>query len=330
MTSKLYNMEIRHSVVMITYNQERLISEALDSLFSQSVLPYEVIISDDASFDNTWDVIQQYQKCYPNIIKAYRNKENMGIYPHINKLIPLPTGDIVSWLSGDDLYKPGIFEAFNKVVQQHDYLNPATDKFLIISNCINLYNDQREIVYDNTIFRQSDLFKVKLRYGLNFRETGISIALWRSLQPIPTDLGIFADWAFSMNQIENSEHFFFINDAYPIYRIGTGIVSRTKEKTMYASKLKVIEYLEQKYLKRIDQSDLKFLSFAKKECQYKLHKNFISCIACIWVGMKIMGDNTWNNFGQHTFFVFLKSVMVDMTKVLHVYDIIRKLKANKR
>ena len=43
--------KIKHSVIVITYNQEHLLPTALDSLFRQSVLPYEVIIGDDRDAD---------------------------------------------------------------------------------------------------------------------------------------------------------------------------------------------------------------------------------------------------------------------------------------
>ena len=99
--------KIKHSVIVITYNQEHLLPTALDSLFRQSVLPYEVIIGDDCSTDGTWDVIQEYYKKYPNIVRPIRNQHNMGIFQNLNYLKKKPTGDVVSFLSGDDWYEDG-------------------------------------------------------------------------------------------------------------------------------------------------------------------------------------------------------------------------------
>lgn len=108
--------KVKHTVLMVSYNQEEYLPLALDSLFSQSELPYEVVISDDCSTDGTWNVIMEYYNKYPAIVKPIRNKRNLGVFGNINQVKKLPTGDIISWLSGDDLYKPGIFETFNEVV----------------------------------------------------------------------------------------------------------------------------------------------------------------------------------------------------------------------
>ena len=77
-------MSINHTILMITYNQEEYVSSALDCLFRQGVYPFEVIISDDCSTDKTQEIILEYQKRYPNIIKPIFQKKNLGIYQNLN------------------------------------------------------------------------------------------------------------------------------------------------------------------------------------------------------------------------------------------------------
>ena len=67
-------MHPRHSVIIITYNQEHLIKRALDSVVCQKDYLYEIIISDDCSTDYTWKVVLEYQRKYPSLLKPYRNK----------------------------------------------------------------------------------------------------------------------------------------------------------------------------------------------------------------------------------------------------------------
>jgi len=50
------------SVDMGCYNFEKYIAEAIESVLSQTLQPYEIIISDDCSEDNSWEIIQSYQK----------------------------------------------------------------------------------------------------------------------------------------------------------------------------------------------------------------------------------------------------------------------------
>ena len=71
---------IKISVFIVTYNQEAYVEQAIDSVLQQSVKPYEIVISDDCSKDGTWNIIQNYQAQYPEIIKAYRNEPNVGIF----------------------------------------------------------------------------------------------------------------------------------------------------------------------------------------------------------------------------------------------------------
>ena len=65
------------SVSCITYNHETYIAQALDGFFMQKTnFPFEVIVHDDASTDKTADIIREYEKKYPNIIKPIYQTEN--------------------------------------------------------------------------------------------------------------------------------------------------------------------------------------------------------------------------------------------------------------
>ena len=70
------NKEILVSVICITYNHEKYIRECLDSILKQKVnFNYELIIHDDASSDNTVNIINEYKEKY-KIIKPILQKEN--------------------------------------------------------------------------------------------------------------------------------------------------------------------------------------------------------------------------------------------------------------
>ncbi|WP_238252026.1 glycosyltransferase family 2 protein [Capnocytophaga cynodegmi] len=282
---------IRHSIVMITYNQENLLPMALDSVLSQTVLPYEVIIGDDCSSDKTWEVIMEYHKKYPNIIKPVRQENNLGIFGNINSLIHLPTGDVISMLSGDDLYKPGILEAFNEKIKENNL--DVSDKWILISNAIDLHPDGKEVIYDNYKYRDRNLFKVKLRYALNFRETGFSRALWREISPIRQDLGYHADWLFTLDQIEKSDAFYFINRAFPVYRLGVGVISKSKRKQLFDSRIKTVDVILKKYKTLLDNDDIRYLNKEKQINGYLLAPsvyNFFNSLYCL--------VSNWNNYEQ--------------------------------
>ena len=60
----------RISVLVITYKQQDIVGRTLDSLLAQKDYLYEICLSDDCSPDNTWQVLLNYQKQYPDLIKS--------------------------------------------------------------------------------------------------------------------------------------------------------------------------------------------------------------------------------------------------------------------
>ena len=69
--------DITLSVLVISHNQAHLIGRCLESIISQKLnVKYEIVISDDASTDNTWEVILDYQKRYSKIIRCFQINSN--------------------------------------------------------------------------------------------------------------------------------------------------------------------------------------------------------------------------------------------------------------
>lgn len=97
------------SLCIFTYNQEDYIEEAIDGAFSQDYENLEIIISDDNSSDNTWQIIQKKVAQYDgkHKIEINRNIPNLGIAGHTNKLYyDLSKGDYVAIAAGDDISLP--------------------------------------------------------------------------------------------------------------------------------------------------------------------------------------------------------------------------------
>ncbi|MBU3019374.1 glycosyltransferase family 2 protein [Paraglaciecola agarilytica] len=93
------------TVLIPTFNSEKFISAALDSIILQTYRPLEVIILDDASSDKTVDIIKDYQK-ENEFIKLYENEFNLGIIPSRNRLFELPNSDFLAVMDADDICHP--------------------------------------------------------------------------------------------------------------------------------------------------------------------------------------------------------------------------------
>ena len=96
------------SVLMTSFNRERYISEAIESVLSSSVIDFELIIVDDCSTDRTYEIIQQYSS-KDNRIRAFRNNNNHGDYSNRNKAAGYAKGKYLKFVDSDDIiYSHGL------------------------------------------------------------------------------------------------------------------------------------------------------------------------------------------------------------------------------
>ena len=108
------------SLVIVTYNQENFIRHTLQGAFAQTYPNLEIIVSDDASRDKTWEIIQKMVQTYqgPHQIVLNRNENNLGVGGGAGKAMQLAKGEIIVWNDGDDVSHPErvqcICKAFNQ------------------------------------------------------------------------------------------------------------------------------------------------------------------------------------------------------------------------
>ncbi len=93
------------SVIVPTYNYGKFLSRALQSIIKQTHNDIEIIVIDDASTDDTQDIV----KSYPQVIYK-RNSVNLGVSASRNKGIEIASGDIITFLDADDWLQPDAIE----------------------------------------------------------------------------------------------------------------------------------------------------------------------------------------------------------------------------
>ncbi len=180
------------SILIITYNQEDVIGRAIDSVIIQKNWGLkEIVICDDCSTDNNWEIISKYVKKYPTLIKAYRNDTNYGIYGNCNKVISLRgNADLFYLLSGDDALVNGFFEKIQFVVTTNS-LNLNNDEFTIYFDWIAIRPNGVKIRFSNNkIQRNVSAFRLRLRLLIYNRSAVISKNVINKFSPVPLDKGI--------------------------------------------------------------------------------------------------------------------------------------------
>ena len=96
------------SIILLTFNQENLVEESIDSLLNQTYSPLEIIISDDLSSDRTREKIRSKISQYhgPHEIKIIFNDTNVGLCQNINQAIEHCQGEFIFAAAGDDISLP--------------------------------------------------------------------------------------------------------------------------------------------------------------------------------------------------------------------------------
>jgi glycosyltransferase involved in cell wall biosynthesis len=98
------NSSERISIAMATYNGAKFIGQQLDSLAKQSVLPCELVITDDGSTDETIQIIEQFSQKSPFPVKIYSNTEKLGYRDNFIKAAYLCEGDFIAFCDQDDVW----------------------------------------------------------------------------------------------------------------------------------------------------------------------------------------------------------------------------------
>lgn len=94
------------SVHLLTYNSEKFVREAINSVLQQGYESLQIVISDDASSDGTVAIIREFETNYPGIFLVNINPENLGITRNANVALSLCTGEFVAFHAGDDVMLP--------------------------------------------------------------------------------------------------------------------------------------------------------------------------------------------------------------------------------
>ncbi len=215
-------MSIKHSVLIITYNHEEFIDECLNSIVNQTEVPYEVVISDDCSKDNTWKIIKGFKDRYPDLFRIHQNKENLGIFKNLQKIRTYPKGNVVNFLAGDDLYKPETLENISTAIKDND-LNPDKDFFIVALNSVHLYPDGKEWVWNNYKYKDWSPMRLKLRFGISFRSIGFSKLLIdkapceQEVVDMYPNIDLGADSIKGFEELRLAEKMVFVDYPGPVY-----------------------------------------------------------------------------------------------------------------
>ena len=119
------------SIFMSSFNYASYISEAINSVLNQTFSDYELFIFDDASTDESWQIIQSYTD--PRI-HSFRNNENRNDKEGMNKVIfSMATGEYIAVHHSDNIWEP------EKLQKQSDFLDTHPEIGCSIHECTDYW-----------------------------------------------------------------------------------------------------------------------------------------------------------------------------------------------
>lgn len=162
------------SVCMVTYNHEKYISQALDSILKQKVdFKYEIVVGDDGSADNTRKILLDYYEKYPGYIRLLLQKKNVGIGQNVFDTLFACKGKYIAVLDGDDFWKDEY-----KLKKQIEFLEKHQETGMVHSRA-DIVNETGELlfvsdikqpsgdVFDHLLFRSSFILTCTICFRRN-------------------------------------------------------------------------------------------------------------------------------------------------------------------
>lgn len=107
------------SIAMATFNGAKYIHEQIDSILQQTMHNFELIICDDCSTDDTWEIVKGYA-AKDNRIKVLKNFENLGYRRNFENLVSHCKGEFIAFCDQDDIWCPNHLEVLYKNMGDFD------------------------------------------------------------------------------------------------------------------------------------------------------------------------------------------------------------------
>jgi len=165
------------SICIPTYNRSKFLAELLDSIVSQFAMRdihkyIEIIISDNASVDDTTATVEAYQKKYKNIY-YYKNESNIGAPRNVCFALNQGTGKYLWVIGDDDIFAPFALDQVLSKLKDEDYgavlLNFSQGEYknpniIMLKNCLHIHKDKSYTDFKH-FFDGEDF---KNFFGINF------------------------------------------------------------------------------------------------------------------------------------------------------------------
>ena len=126
-------MNDKISVLMGVYNAEAIVNDAVRTIEEQTEQNIEFVICDDGSADRTYQILQELQGKYSNIV-LLRNEKNQGLAHALNRCFEISTGEYIARMDADDRCVPERFERQKQFLETHPEYDLVGTRMIMIDD----------------------------------------------------------------------------------------------------------------------------------------------------------------------------------------------------
>lgn len=248
------------SIICTNYNKGDWVREAIDSFLNQETnFDFEIIIIDDASTDHSYEIIQEYQKKFPEKVRTFRNEVNLGITRTWKKVCQEAKGQYIARCDSDDFWTDPL-----KLQKQVDLLDASTDslwsntEFDMVDLDGNLI--QKDAFANKALPLIDSYEEMLVMKGMTMASTWVvDTALMQDVSAQISDTA--ADDTFELQlELFKRTKISFLSDSTTVYRMNLG--SDSKPMTLETAERRFTGILDSqiKYLNKYPDQDIQRIS----------------------------------------------------------------------
>lgn len=263
------------SVLLITYNHEKYIRQSIESIIGQITdFNFEIVVGEDHSTDNTFSIIQSYQKANPELIRIRRSAQNVGLLENYKLTTEACKGKYIAICSGDDYWIDNY-----KLQKQLDFLESNDEYGLCYTDFSILNTKTNKIIKSHHSLIEKRIFDRSAYEALllNTYIGAITVCIRSSLVKeyfsfIGNDYYNFQMedkplWLFTAYQSK----IHFINEQTAMYRKVPDSVSNPKENQKKLAMIKSVTDVSLYFINRLGASNS-----IKEEVELRYYKGLLA------------------------------------------------------
>lgn len=319
------------SVCIITYNHESYIAECLNSIISQKTnFPFEIIIRDDNSTDNTYVILEEYAKKWPDLIKLLDSNINLGMNKNLKAVIDASEAEYIAICEGDDCWCND-----NKIQYQYDLAFKNKSVNFYIHDCYTINSSSQDVKQNENRFfgtTKYEAFNCQdiLNYAGQFAPTSSYFVKSSTLKSLPSwfDEAPIGDIFLELYAAKEAGGI-YIPEKMSCYRVES--IGSWTDRMKYRSSKDKLEYVA-KMIFSIDKMKMDFPNMVESFDKKINALNFFAALAYLDIRDKVnfkIAITPINNIyvsKYHRILDLFKNIPIAPEMIVKLYRLIKSIK----